>query len=249
MSNLILNGDFSSRGEHWTHQTTTFDGNSANVANVGYIKQTITLDAPLKKDDTLNIKFKVSAMYGSQMTVSAGGVSHPAIKTEGEHDITLKLTNDMPTNELTLNFMASNAFTLDNVELELENKACTPKDVILNGEFSSPEGPGKYWTTGGHTSFTDGKANVAGVGYIKQEVTLDRPLVMGDTVKVNCKISDLYGTATVSINGVSYETIRTPGTKNIDITIKADHASNITTLQFQASNAFGIDSVEMIVCL
>lgn len=249
MANLVLNGDFSSRGDHWTYKTTSFDGNVANVANIGHIKQTITLDAPLKKGDTVQIKFKVSAMYGSSVTVSVTGGSYPAITKEGEHDIAITLTNDMSTNELTLQFQASNAFTLDNVWLELENKACTPKDVIQNGEFSNPGDPGQYWTTGGNTSFSNGKANVAGIGHVKQEVTLDRPLRIGDIVKVNFTISDLYGTVTVSMGGIYYEAIKTIGVYNIAIPIGSDHTSNNVTLQFQASNAFGLDSVSMVVCL
>lgn len=249
MSNLVLNGDFSSRGDHWTSQTTSFDGNVANVANIGHIKQDIILDSPLKKGDAVRIKFKVSAMYGSQVTVSVTGGSYPAIKQEGEHDIAIILTNDMTTNVLTLKFQASNAFTLDNVWLELENKACTPKDVIQNGDFSNPGSPGEHWTTGGNTSFTNGKANVAGIGHVKQEVTLDRALIKGDIVKVNFALSDLYGTVSVTMAGISHEQITTPGIKNIAFSIPSDHSSNKVILKFQASNAFGIDNIEMIVCL
>ena len=249
MPNLVLNGDFSSRGDHWTYQTTSFDGNVASVANIGHIKQDITLDSPLKKGDAVNIKFKVSAMYGSHVTVSADGNLYPAINKEGEHDIAITLAHDMSTNILTLKFQASNAFTLDNVWLELENKACTPKDVIQNGTFSQSGNPGEHWTKGGSTSFTDGKANVSGVGYVQQEVTLDRPLKKGDIVKLNFTISDLYGTATVILAGISYEAITAAGVKNIALSITSDETSNKATLKFQASNAFGLDNVEMIVCL
>ena len=188
-------------------------------------------------------------MYGSQVTVSVTGGSYPAIKQEGEHDIAIILTNDMTTNVLTLKFQASNAFTLDNVWLELENKACTPKDVIQNGDFSNPGSPGENWTTGGNTSFTNGKANVAGIGHVKQEVTLDRALIKGDIVKVNFALSDLYGTVSVTMAGISHEQITTPGIKNIAFSIPSDHSSNKVILKFQASNAFGIDNIEMIVCL
>lgn len=186
MSNLVLNGDFSSRGDHWTFQTTTFDGNVANVANIGHIKQAITLDAPLKKGDAVRIKFKVNAMYG---------------------------------------------------------------DVIQNGTFSNPGIPGEHWTTGGNTSFTNGKANMASIGHVKQLVTLDRPLVKGDIVKVNFTISDLYGSVTVSLQGISYPAFTTAGAKELALPISSDHTTNENTLKFQASNAFGLDNVEMIVCL
>lgn len=249
MSNLVLNGDFSSRGDHWTSQTTSFDGNVANIANIGHIKQDITLDSPLKKGDTVNIKFKVSAMYGSHVTVSVDGNAYPAINKEGEHDIAITLPHDMSTKNLTLKFQASNAFTLDNVWLSLENKACTPKDVIQNGTFSQSGNPGEHWTKGGSTSFTNGKANVAGIGHVQQEVTLDRPLVAGDIVKVNFTISDLYGTVTVSLAGSSYESFTSAGVKNIAIPVSSDHTSNKIPLKFQASNAFSLDNVEMIVCL
>ena len=249
MSNLVLNGDFSSRGDHWTFQTTSFDGNVANVANIGHIKQAITLEAPLKKGDAVRIKFKVKAMYGSQVTVSVTGGSYPAIEKEDDHDIAITLTEDMTTNVLTLKFQATNAFTLDNVSLELENKACTPKDVIKNGTFSNPGSPGEHWTTGGITTFTNGKANVARVGHVKQLVTLDRPLVKGDIVKVNFTISDLYGSVTVSLQGISYPLFTTVGAKELALPISSDHTTNEITLKFQASNAFGLDNVEMIVCL
>ena len=249
MSNLVLNGDFSSYGDHWTYQTTSFDGIAANVATTGHIQQYITLDSPLKKGDAVNIKFKVSAMYGSHVTVSVDGNLYPSTNKEGEHDIAITLAHDMSTNILTLKFQASNAFTLDNVWLELENKACTPKNVIQNGTFSQSGNPGEHWTKGGSTSFTDGKANVSGVGYVQQEVALDRPLKKGDIVKLNFTISDLYGAATPILGGVSYGAITSAGVKNIALSVSSDHTSNKITLKLQASNAFGLDNVEMIVCL
>ena len=248
MANLVLNGDFSSNGDHWTYQSTNFYNGTANVTNIGHIKQTITLDAPLKKGDTVQIKFKVSAMYGSDVTVSVHGVTYPAIKQEGEHDIAITLTSDMSTNELTLKFQASSAFTLDNVWLELENKACTPKDVIQNGDFSNPGNAGEHWT-GNNASFFSGKANVTNIGHVQQKVTLDRPLVKGDIVKLNFTLSDLYGAVTVSLHSLSYPSFTTAGTKEIAMVIPADHTTNEITLKFQASNAFGLDNVEMIVCL
>lgn len=247
MANLVLNGDFSSRGDHWTYQSTNFDGYKANIANIGHIKQTITLDAPLKKGDTVQINFKVSDIYGT-VTVSVNGVSYPAITQNGEYGIAITLTDDMSTNELTLKFQASNAFSLGNVSLELENKACTPKDVIQNGDFSNPGNAGEHWT-GGNTSFFNGKANVTNIGHIQQKVALDRPLVKGDIVKLYFTISDLYGAVTVSLHGISYPPFTTAGTKEIALVISADHTTNEITLKFQASNAFGLDNVKMIVCL
>lgn len=248
MANLVLNGDFSSSGDHWTYQSTNFYNGTANVSNIGHIKQTITLDAPLKKGDTVQIKFKVSAMYGSPVTVSVSNGSYPAITQEGEYDIAITLTSDMSTNELTLHFQASNAFTLDNVWLELENKACTPKDVIQHGDFSNPVEARKYWT-GNNISLSNGKAYVANIGHVQQKVTLDRPLVKGDIVKLIFTLSDLYGAVTVSLYSLSYPSFTTVGTKEIAWVIPADHTTNEITLRFQASNAFGLDNVEMIVCL
>lgn len=249
MSPLVLNGDFSSLGDYWDAYKASFYDGKAHISNVGHIQQEVKLVSPLKKGDAVKIKFQVSAMYGSHVTVSVDGNLYPAINKEGEHDIAITLAHDMTTNILTLKFQASNAFTLDNVWLEPENKECTPEDVILNGTFSQSGNPGEHWTTGGSTSFTNGKANVSGVGYVQQDVTLKRPLVTGDIVKVNFTISDLYGTATVSLAGRSYESFTSAGVKNIAIPVSSDHTSNKIALKFQASNAFSLDNVEMIVCL
>ena len=65
MSNLIVNGEFTDFGDKWTHLGATFDGRTATVKYIskpGYIEQEIVLEAPLKKNDAVRVKFKVSVL-------------------------------------------------------------------------------------------------------------------------------------------------------------------------------------------
>ena len=248
MSNLILNGEFTDFGDKWTHLGATFDGSAATVKwtkTSGYIEQTIVLEAPLHKDDALRLKFKVSDLI-AVLYVTLEGMETLIFRSGGNYDIGLVLPADMTSNRLTIKFEAPNYLVLDDIWLELENKNCTPRNVIKNGNFSSSD---KHWTFDGFTTFLDGKANVAGVGHIKQAVTLDRPLVSTDIVKVFFTLSNVYGDVTVSVGGNSHRAVNKAGHYTLAIPILSDQSDNIEILRFQAENAFDIDDISMVVCM
>lgn len=248
MSNLILNGEFTDFGDKWTHLGATFDGSAATVkyaSKPGYIEQDIVLETPLKKNDAVRVKFKISDLIAS-FSVTLEGAGSRVFLSAGDYDIAFVLQADMTSNRLALKFEAPNSLVLDDVWLELDNKDCTPRNVIKNGDFSSRD---EHWTFDGFTTFVDGKANVAGVGHIKQAVTLDRPLVSTDIVKVNFTLSNVYGDVTVSVGGSSHQAVNKAGVYTLALPILSDQSDNIAILRFQAENAFDIDDVSMVVCM
>ena len=248
MSNLIVNGEFTDFGDKWTHLGATFDGRTATVKYIskpGYIEQEVVLEAPLKKNDAVRVKFKVSDLIAS-FSVTLEGVGNRVFLSGGDYDIAFVLPADMVSDRLALKFEAPNSLVLDDVWLEVENKVCTPKDVIKNGDFSSRD---EYWTYDGFTTFVDGKANIAGVGHIKQTVTLDRPVNTADIVKVNFTLSNVYGGVTVSVGDSAHQAINKSGVYTLAIPILSDHADNNVVVRFQAENAFDIDDISVIVCL
>lgn len=248
MSNLIVNGEFTEFGDKWTHLGATFDGKTATVkylSNPGYIEQEIILEAPLKKDDAVRVKFNISDLKAS-FSVTLEGAGSRVFRSAGHYDIAFVLSADMTSNRLALKFGALNTLVLDDVWLEIENKGCTPRDVIKNGDFS---GGDEDWTYDGFTTFVDGKANVAGVGHIKQAVTLDRPLTSADIVKVKFTLSNVYGDVTVSVGGTSHQPVNESGVYTLALPILSDQSDTVAMLRFQAENAFDIDDISMIVCM
>lgn len=244
MNNLIRNGDFSQLGEHWSYDSQRvrfFDGVAA-VTQVGYIEQQISLPSTLKAGTAVSITFKLSNVYGS-VGVRLNTVSYPDIEEAGDHVIAIVTKTDADV--LTLHFQAGNAFNLDNVTLELPDAGCIPTDVIQNGEF---DGTGEPWSYDPQKVYIrNGVAEVTQVSGIEQKVTLPSIVPAGTPIPVKFKLAQLYGALTVSIDGAVYPYIRDNGDYEISIVTKVD-ASELT-LRFQASNAFHLDKVSMMICL
>lgn len=240
MKNLIINGDFSASGQAWTGEHVTFFNEQAHIANVGHIEQEVELPSVLAAGTVVKLKFDLSEMYGSNVSVSLNKTSYPPIREEGHHEIAFSLKE--ASNNLTLRFQASNNFTLDNVEMSAETE-CTFVDVLKNGDFSEL---GQAWT-GEHVTYFNGQAHISNVGYIEQQVELSSEIAAGTPLKVIFDVSRMYGSnVSVSLNKMSYPVIREEG--NHEITFLLKEASNVLTLRLQASNNFALDNVKLLMC-
>lgn len=239
MSNLIQNGDFSASGQHWSGTHITYSDGKAHVSNIGYIEQEITLSSTIKAGTAVNVSFDLSGLYGGTVRVSVNGQLYPLINETGNHDIAFVVNADSDT--LTLRFQASNAFSLDNVSLEVAG--CELVDLITNGDFAAS---GDHWS-GPHITYSGGKAHVSNGGYIEQEITLPSAIQAGSVVNVNFDLSGMYGsTVNVYINTQFYPTIRDEGHHEIGIVVAKD--SDTLKLRFQGSNAFSLDNVKLFTC-